>query len=99
MRKCCWSLVVVLGLMLAGTAIAQKYPMLDRVANRVVQKYRSATCDELWALRAAKRDMPRPPEEQRLIDLLRSDPGMRNEFFRRVSAPIVTKMFECGMIP
>jgi hypothetical protein len=99
MRKSYWSLAAALALLLAGTAVAQQYPILDRVANRVVQKYRSATCDELWARRAASRDMPRPPEEQRLIDLLRSDPGMRNEFFRRVSAPIVTKMFECGMIP
>ena len=86
-------------LLFTGIATAQHYPMLDRVANRVVQKYRSATCDQLWAQRAAGQNRPRPPEEQRLIDLLHADPGMRNEFFRRVSAPIVTKMFECGMIP
>ncbi len=99
MRKGYWLLAAAVTLLIAGTAIAQKYPILDRVANKVVQKYRNASCDQLWAERAAGRDRPKPPEEQRLVDLLRADPGMRNEFFNRVSAPIVKKMFECGMIP
>jgi hypothetical protein len=31
--------------------------------------------------------------------MLRNDPAMRTAFFNKVSAPIVNKMFECGMIP
>jgi hypothetical protein len=27
------------------------------------------------------------------------DPQMRQAFFAKISAPIVNKMFECGMIP
>ena len=37
--------------------------------------------------------------EQRAIQLLRNDPQMRTEFLNRVAAPIVNKLFECGMIP
>ena len=38
-------------------------------------------------------------EEQRVIGLLQEDPQMRQAFFDKVAAPIVNKMFECGMIP
>ena len=99
MRKHYWILGAVSASLIGGVAVAQQYPMLDRVANRIVQKYRMASCEQLWAQRAASQSRPKGPEEQRLVQLLREDPGMRAEFFRRVSAPIVTKMFECGMIP
>ena len=31
--------------------------------------------------------------------MLKSDPQMRTAFLNKVAAPIVNKMFECGMIP
>ncbi len=99
MKKYFWILGVLSVSLIGGVAVAQQYPMLDRIANRVVQKYKSASCEQLWEQRAAKQNQPRSAAEERLIQLLREDPGMRAEFFRRVSAPIVTKMFECGMIP
>ena len=37
--------------------------------------------------------------EQRAVPTLKGDPQMRQAFFDKVSAPIVNKMFECGMIP
>ncbi len=99
MKKYFWILGVLSVSLIGGVAVAQQYPMLDRIANRVVQKDKSASCEQLWEQRAAKQNQPRSAAEERLIQLLREDPGMRAEFFRRVSAPIVTKMFECGMIP
>ena len=85
--------VVALG---AGGAIAQgQFPILDRVADKVVQKYRGASCEELWQ----KKGEAKSPEEQRIIGLLKGDPAMRTEFINRVAAPIANKMFECGMIP
>ena len=83
----------------ASLALAQQYPILDKVADKVVQKYRGATCEQLWQERAAGKKKAKPQEEQRLVQFLREDAGARAEFFRRVSDPIVTKMFECGMIP
>ena len=78
----------------AGIAYAQ-YPILDMVADRVVQKYQSASCEQLWQ----KKGEPKSMEEQRVIGLLQSDPQMRTAFINKVAAPIANKMFECGMIP
>jgi hypothetical protein len=91
-------IVAVAALVASGTVHAQ-YPILDMVANKVVQKYQSATCEQLWAERAAGQGKPKPEAEQRLVEMLRNDAQMRADFFNRVSAPIVSKMFECGMIP
>jgi len=77
----------------AGIAYAQ--PIMDAVAGKVVQKYESASCEQLWE----KKGQPKSPEEQRVIGLLKSDPQMRAAFINKVAAPIANKMFECGMIP
>jgi hypothetical protein len=87
-------LIAAVACVAAGIAYAQ-YPILDAVAGKVVQKYQSASCEQLWE----KKGEPKPPEEQRVIGLLKSDPQMRTEFINRVAAPIANKMFECGMIP
>lgn len=79
----------------AGVAAAQQFPMLDAVANKVVQKYQGMNCEQLWA----QKSQPKSAEEQRVIALLQKDPAMRTEFLNRVAAPIANKMFECGMIP
>ena len=79
----------------AGVAIAQQFPILDSIANTVVQKYQSSSCEQLWAQKA----QPKSAEEQRVISLLKADPAMRAEFINRVAAPMANKMFDCGMIP
>jgi hypothetical protein len=83
----------------ADLAVAQRYPLLDAIADKVVHKYQGATCEQLWQERAAGGAKAKPQEEQRFIQFLREDSGARAEFFKRVSSPIVTKMFECGMVP
>jgi hypothetical protein len=74
-----------------------QHPILDQVANKVIQKYQTATCQQLWAERAQK--APPTPAEARAIQFLHSDPQMRTLFLNKVAAPIANKMFECGMIP
>ena len=69
--------------------------MLDMVAGKVVQKYQGMTCEQLWQ----QKSQPKSAEEQRVVGLLKSDPQMRTAFVNKVAAPIVNKMFECGMIP
>jgi hypothetical protein len=88
------TLIAVALCVTAGIAYAQ-YPILDMVADRVVQKYQSSTCEQLWQ----KKGEPKSMEEQRVIGLLQSDPQMRTAFINKVAAPIANKMFECGMIP
>ncbi|HXJ80006.1 MAG TPA: hypothetical protein VMS64_15140 [Candidatus Methylomirabilis sp.] len=85
---------IVLALLVVGVAAAQ-YPILDMAADRVVQKYQSATCEQLWE----QRGKPKSQEEQNLIQLLRGDPQMRTVFINKIAGPVANKMFECGMIP
>ena len=85
-------------LVAAGVAYAQ-YPIMDMVASKVIQKYQSSSCEQLWQEKAQGQGKQKPEMEQRAIQALRQDPQMRQAFFNKVAAPIVSKMFECGMIP
>jgi hypothetical protein len=88
--------VAVLPMVLfAGVASAQQYPIIDQIANRVVQKYQNSSCEQLWQ----KRGEPKSPREQEAVQALRNDPQMRAAFIDRVAAPIANKMFECGLLP
>ena len=78
----------------AGFAVAQ-FPILDMVANRVIEKYQNASCEQLWQ----DRGKPKTEEEQRVISMLRNDPQMQQAFINKVAAPIANKMFTCGIIP
>lgn len=99
MKKRYLRFAMVPALLLAGAAIGQQFPMLDMMANRVVQKYQQSSCEQLWQERAAKQGQPKPEREQQAVQLLHTDPQMRAAFIDRVAAPIASKMFECGMIP
>jgi hypothetical protein len=85
-------------LIAAGVAYAL-FPIMDRVADKVIQKYQSSTCEQLWQEKMQGQGKPKPEMEQRAIGMLKQDPQMRQAFFNKISAPIVNKMFECGMIP
>jgi hypothetical protein len=89
-----FALVTVLLLGFGGVASAQ-HPILDQIANKVVQKYQNSSCEQLWQ----RRGQPHSPREQEAVQALRNNPQMRAEFIDRVAAPIANKMFECGMIP
>jgi hypothetical protein len=78
---------------------AQDFPILDQIANKVVQKYQQATCEQLWQERAQKGKKPESPMEQKALEMLKADAQMRQTFINKIAAPIANKMFECGMIP
>ncbi len=91
-RSCLF--VLVSALLLVGAADAQ-YPILDMLAQRVIEKYQQSTCEQLWE----KKGQPKSPREQEAIQMLRNDPQMAATFINQVAAPIANKMFQCGMIP
>jgi len=68
---------------------------MDASRTKVIQKYQTSTCEQLWQERAQGQGQPKPEMEQRAIAALRNDPQMRQAFFNKVAAPIVNKMFEC----
>ncbi len=79
----------------AGIARAQDYPIMNMVAEKVIQKYQQSSCEDLWK----KKGKAKSPQEQKVMQLLRGDPQMRQAFIDKVAPPIANKMFECGMIP
>jgi hypothetical protein len=94
MRKRYYLVALLFTLLFEGAASAQ-FPILDAIADKVIQKYQSSSCEQLWL----KKGEPKPPMEQKAIQMLRNEPQMRLAFINKVAAPIANKMFECGMIP
>ena len=97
MNKCFW-FAMVPALLFAKAATAQ-YPVMNMIADDLVQKYQQASCEQLWEKRTAKQNHPKSQREQEAVQMLQGDPQMRAAFIDRVAAPIANKMFECGMIP
>ena len=64
----------VLVLVYLGAASAQ-YPIMDGVANKIIQKYQTSSCEQLYEQKANKQ--PPGPGEQKAIQLLKGDPQMR----------------------
>jgi hypothetical protein len=103
-RKILIGALTISALSCVGVAMAQygggyqqpgQYPLLDKAENRVIEKYRNSSCDQLWQ----DRYQPKSEEQQRAVNFLRSDPQIRQMFIDRVAAPVANKLFECGLIP
>jgi len=88
---------LMLGVFYVGVGIAQQYTIMDMIANKVIQKYQTSTCEQLWEKKAQK--APPSQQEQQGIQMLKSDPQMRQAFINKIAAPVANKMFDCGMIP
>jgi peptidoglycan hydrolase CwlO-like protein len=92
------SYLFAMALSLLYVSVAQaQYPMMDAIANKVIAKYQNSTCEQLWEKKSQK--TPPTQQEQNAIQMLKSDPQMRQAFINKIAAPIANKMFECGMIP
>ena len=94
MNKRVYLLVGVSALCITSFAAGQGR-ILDMVANKVIAKYQSASCEQLWQ----QKGQPKSQEEERVVQFLKNDPQARTAFLNEVAAPIANKMFECGMIP
>ena len=95
-KKIAFALLVTSAIGLLCAAVnAQQYPVMDRIANKVIQKYQQSTCEQLLE----QKGQPKSQKEQEVVQMLRSDPQRRAAFINKVAAPIANKMFECGMIP
>ena len=99
MIRRCIPAILLPALLVAGAASAQDFPILDEIAQKVIAKYQNATCEQLWQEKAQSQGQPKSDKEQKAVQLLQQNPDMQAAFFSRVATPIVTKMFQCGMIP
>jgi hypothetical protein len=82
-----------------ASADEERYPIMERLAQKVIQKYETSSCQMLEMQKAHPPTGKKAAIEARAVEILRSDPQMRTEFINRVAPPIANKLFECGMIP
>ena len=88
---------LLLSLLYLSVGEAQQYPFMDMIADKIVQKYQTSTCEQLWQ----KKEKPQPKSQMELdlIQALHNNPQMRTAFINKIAAPIANKMFDCGIIP
>ena len=93
MNKTIGIAVGISALIVIGAASAQGM-LLDAAADKVITKYQTATCEEL----KAQRNQPRTDKEKEAVEFLRNDSQARVFFIGKIAAPVLNKMFDCGMI-
>ncbi len=84
---------------LSGGQAASQYPIADRVAEKVIQKYQTSSCQQLQQEKQQPPSAQKEATEQKVIQLLHADPQLREHFLNKIAPPVVNKMFECGFIP
>jgi hypothetical protein len=82
------------GLLGAAPVLAQS-PVVNLVAKKVIERYQTSSCDQLWAARSERRGS----QEQRVLDMLNDDPQLRQGFIDQVAGPVMNKLFVCGLLP
>jgi hypothetical protein len=87
-------LAAVSALVVAGACTAQGM-LQDYAADKVIQKFQAASCEQL----KAQKTEPPSEKEKAAIAFLRNDDQARKIFIDKIAAPVLNKMFECGMIP
>ena len=85
--------VGIAALILVGGASAQGM-LLDAAADKVITKYQTATCDQL----KEQKNEPPSDKQKEAIEFLRNDAQARTSFIDKIAAPVLNKMFDCGII-
>ena len=93
MNRSIGMVVGILALIVAGAASAQGM-LLDAAADKVIMKYQTATCDQL----KAQKNEPPSDKQKEAIEFLRNDAQARTSFIDKIAAPVLNKMFDCGII-
>ncbi|HWW18186.1 MAG TPA: hypothetical protein VNY81_06155 [Candidatus Saccharimonadales bacterium] len=92
-------LLMLVAALPSGSAQQSEYPMMDKVAQKVIEKYQTSSCEDLKAQKEKPPDPQQAATKQKVVALLKNDPKMRAQFLDKVAGPIANKMFECGMVP
>jgi hypothetical protein len=85
--------------------LASNEALLDVAANLVINKYQSASCEEIAQMKPQSGNSSQASGGQdvalqkKAIEMLRKNPEMRKKFIDRVAGSIANRMFECNLIP
>jgi len=86
---------MMVSILIVAGAVSAQGMLLDFAADKVIKKYQTATCDEL----KAQRKEPPTDKEKEAVEFLRNDSQARIFFINKIAAPVLNKMYDCGMIP
>ena len=93
-------LALITLLLYVGISSAQdSYPIMEKIAQKVIQKYQTSSCQQLAMEKSQPPTGEKAQLEQNALEILQNDPQMRTAFINLVAGPIANKLFECGMIP
>ena len=95
-------LVVLVSVSVAAVTTARQAaptPIMDAVAQKVIQKYQNASCADLMVKKTTPPTDEQVQKRAQAVQAMRDNPAMRQAFIDKVAAPIANKMFDCGMIP
>jgi hypothetical protein len=95
MSKTIHAVLATAALIVAGAAQAQQNMLLDYAADQMVKKFQTSSCEQLKAAKST----PPTDKAKESADFLRNDAQAREAFVKKVAAPVLNRMFECGMIP
>ncbi|HBQ98364.1 MAG: hypothetical protein J7545_02910 [Roseofilum sp. SBFL] len=76
--------------------------LMDVATNLVTQKFVNSSCEDLSQIKSTDPSQATGPEaalQKKAIEMLRSNPQVREEFINRVAPQIANRMFECELIP
>jgi Flp pilus assembly protein CpaB len=82
-----------------GSAQSSQYPMIDKVAAKVVSHYQNSSCQQIAAAKQQPPSGQQAQAEQHAIQYLHQNPQAAQYFISKVATPIANKLFQCGMIP
>jgi len=82
-----------------GAQGTSQYPIADKRADKLIQKYQTSSCQQLAQEKQQPPTAQKEAMEEKVVQTLHQDPQLRQHFLNKVAAPIVNKMFECGFIP
>ena len=93
------ALLILMAAFPSGSAQESEYPMMEKVAQKVIERYQKSSCEELKAQKEQPPDPQQAAMKQKAVAALKKDPKMREQFLNKVAGPIANKLFECGMVP
>src|SRR5579864_7922480 len=93
------ALIMISTLLSAGAAMAQSGMLVDYAADQMVNKFQTSSCEELKADKEKPKTQEQKAKAQSAKEFLQNDAQARAAFVNKVAAPVLNKMFECGMLP
>jgi hypothetical protein len=99
MKKTINGLVLISGFLGASMATAQTGMLVDFAADQMIARFQSSSCEELKADKEKPKTDQEMAKAQAAKQFLQNDAQARASFVDKVAAPVLNKMFECGMLP